>query len=39
MFAIFLTLVIAVVVIGYPYTKKSIPKPRTEQAAGDNVLR
>jgi HIRAN domain len=38
MFAIFLILVIAVVAIGYLYTKKSIPKPRTEEAAGDNVF-
>ena len=38
MFAIFLILVVAVVVIGYLYTKKSTPKPRTEEAASDNVF-
>ena len=38
MFAIFLILVIAVVSIGYLYTKKSTPKPSIEEAVRDKVF-
>jgi hypothetical protein len=38
MAAIFLILVVAVVVIGYLYTKKSAPKPKVEEEASDNVF-